>query len=79
MEHTPTRKGLALGLLWRMPIPLWVIYDGKLVRAKLVRCKDSPGVGTHTHTEGTHPLIALAYANPTVGEKALQVNESKAS
>ena len=37
-------------MLWLVPIPLWVIGYGKMLRAKLTRGKDSQGFDTHTPT-----------------------------
>ena len=40
-----------------VPTPLGVRNYGKMGRAKLVRGKDTAGVGTHTNKDGTHPWL----------------------
>ena len=50
---------------------------GKLLITKLVRGNDSPWFGTRDNKEGTRIWLAMACANPTVGEKGWQDVESK--
>ena len=40
-----------------VPTPLGVRNYGKMGRAKLVRGKDTAGVGTHANKDGTHPWL----------------------